>query len=502
MVFMNNSRFLFLIAFVVGVSVMAIEITASRILAPHFGTSIFVWTNIIGVVMMSLSLGYWLGGKIVDKNPKLELLLKFILGAGLFFLVVPFLSNNLIDVVSENILFFDSGVVILFVGSFLSSFILFGFPMFLLGITSPFLIKLYSINNKEHEGETSGTIFAISTLGSIFGTFLPSLVLIPFIGTKFTIYLFSCILIFLGVAGVFSLKNKFLFLIIPFICFFSLNPSISTNASTVIEKESAYQFINVTSYDNKRYYISYNEGRGIQSILDKDNFLTGQYYDYASLLPLMKDGESSEYLLIGLAGGTIVNALDKIYGKNVIVTAVEIDKDVIEISKDLLSLENSSLNAINMDGRMFLKFNEKKYDFIYIDVYINEMYVPWTFSTSEFWKIVKNSLKEDGVVGINLFSRGENTDFLKIFSNTIAKEFDYTYGLWPIKNGSYNYAVFASDESIDFNKMKEKKEYRVLNEQINYFLRNYINVNYSENIKVFTDDWCPVEFLTDKIIFN
>ena len=108
MVFMNSNRFLFLIAFIVGVSVMAMEITASRILAPHFGTSIFVWTNIIGVVMMSLSLGYWLSGKLVDKNPRLELLLKIILGAGLLFLVVPFLSNNLIDMISENILFFDS----------------------------------------------------------------------------------------------------------------------------------------------------------------------------------------------------------------------------------------------------------------------------------------------------------------------------------------------------------------------------------------------------------
>ena len=201
----SSPRFLLIIAFVSGFSIMAMEISASRLLAPYFGTSLFVWTNIIGIVLIALSCGYYFGGKLADRVPQLNILLRLILAAGILFLIIPWIIKPLTSFVDISTLIEQPASIAIFISSLVVTAICFSLPLLLLGMVSPFIIKLYSASQESHIGELAGRVFAVSTIGSILGTFLPTLYFIPVLGTRATINIFAIILI---LVGAFSFKNN------------------------------------------------------------------------------------------------------------------------------------------------------------------------------------------------------------------------------------------------------------------------------------------------------
>ena len=188
-----HKSYILTLAFFSGMCVMAIELSASRLMAPYFGASTFTWTNIIGVIMIALSLGYLLGGKLANKKPELTALLRWILVACVLLLFVPVVTDPLVNNFIRGLFKSATGSTYIFLGSLLAATLLFALPVMIFGMVSPFLITILS--KTERVGDASGQVFSVSTLGSIIGTFLPVLVFIPFVGTSKTILFFYLILL-------------------------------------------------------------------------------------------------------------------------------------------------------------------------------------------------------------------------------------------------------------------------------------------------------------------
>jgi predicted membrane-bound spermidine synthase len=185
------------LVFVAGACSLAVELSASRLLAPYFGTSLFVWANLIGLILLYLTIGYYLGGRLADRFPRPRMLYTLTTVAAFLIGVVPFLAQPILNWALASFANFSISV---FYGSLVSVLLLFAIPMILLGCVSPFAIRL-RLARVGKSGRTSGQLYAISTTGSILGTFLPVLWLIPSIGTHDTFFVFAVSLLFVSILG-------------------------------------------------------------------------------------------------------------------------------------------------------------------------------------------------------------------------------------------------------------------------------------------------------------
>lgn len=483
---------------------MAMEISAARLLAPYFGTSVFIWTNIIGVVLIALSLGYFFGGKYADKHPNLKALLVPTLLAGLIFIIIPWLVKPLASFVTVSTMELSSASMTIFVASLIVASLLFAFPLFLLGMVSPFVIRLFEAE-KEDLGKIAGKIFALSTVGSIIGTFLPTLWLIPAIGTRTTMLIFSLMLVALSVFGL--LKKKLYILILAPLLLVPFNTiyanTIKDSVGLLEEAESAYQYVQVIEIaDGSRYFV-YNEGGGLQSFYNPDYVLSRMYYDYYNLLIYLLDGsDRKEVAIIGLAGGTISRQFDHYFRGELHIDGVEIDDKVIELSKKYFELENPSLTIHNADGHMFLKYSDKSYDLIIVDAYSNQMYIPWNMTTQEFWETVRDSLAEGGIAAINVNAISKDSDLLQGITNSMASVFQNTYLTKVGHAGSWNYMISASDKEIDFESLDNIEIDETLKVYRDDIVENTEKYIFSHDKPLFTNDWAPVETMTDKMLME
>lgn len=192
-----NKFFLFLV-FITEWAILMLEMAAFKMFVPYFGSSLYIWGNIIGIVMIGASLGYYFGGRIADAYPKENLLIKIVFFTGLFIVFIPFLSSFL--------LFFASGTSYPVVASFFYGILLFGLPAFLIEIVPPFIVRL---NNKmvETTGKTAGSVYGFSTLGGVSGVIFSSFFTLPFLGTKETIFLAGIVLLLCGAFGLLKIKK-------------------------------------------------------------------------------------------------------------------------------------------------------------------------------------------------------------------------------------------------------------------------------------------------------
>src|SRR5437868_12811612 len=188
---------LILLVIVAGACSLAVELSASRLLAPYFGTSLFVWANLIGLILLYLTLGYYLGGRLADRFPRPGVLYTLTTLAAFLISLIPFLSKPILGWSQSSFASYSVGV---FYGSMIAVILLFAAPMILLGCVSPFAIRL-RIEQLGKSGRTAGQLYAISTAGSILGTFLPVLWLIPTIGTYRTFFVFAVSLLLVSIIG-------------------------------------------------------------------------------------------------------------------------------------------------------------------------------------------------------------------------------------------------------------------------------------------------------------
>ncbi len=485
-----TSLYIYVLAFFSGMCIMAVELCASRLMAPFFGTSTFVWTNIIGIIMIALSAGYIVGGKLADRKPRLDILLKLLMAACAFLLVIPFLASPIVRWLASLMENFNSSFSFIFFGSLSAIAILFSPPIVIMGMTSPFLVRIMAQSG--HVGDSAGRIFGISTIGSVVGTFLPILVFIPTVGTGKTILLFSAVLFVITTLGLTRKRNALLSMVVAVPFLFPM-PSLRETPGKIYSTESAYQYIEVIDQGSFRYLV-YNDAAGFQTVANKKSVLTGlnYYYDYYSLLPfLFKDAPNSA-IIVGLGGGIIANQLHYFH-PNIDIDGVEIDPKVIRIAQTYFAL-SEAVRTYNQDGRIFVSQGRKKHDIVIIDAYTQQVYIPFHLTTMEFFSQVKKGLSDDGIVAMNVSSAREDSPLIQSISNTLRLVFGHVYRMRI--PGSVDNIVLASDRSIDFALLARAGGTEL--QGIAQFSQvNFRESAYDNRYKPLTDDLAPIEHMVD-----
>ncbi|MEN3311385.1 MAG: hypothetical protein V7645_714, partial [Actinomycetota bacterium] len=322
------------VVFAAGAGTLSTEIAASRLLAPYFGNSTVVWANIIGLILVYLSLGYWLGGKLADRAPRPELLGGIVLVAAAFIAGTPFAAHPILDAALRG---FDSISVGVVVGSFLAALALFAVPVTLLGAVSPFAIRL-SLTDLERSGTIAGRLYALSTVGSIIGTFVSALVAIEAFGTQRTMIgtaalLAGCSVLLIGRRAVPATIAALGLLLVP-------AGVVKASSGLLFEEESPYQYVSVVQWDDGTRVLQLNEGVAYHSMWRRGSVLTGQYWDLFAMLPPLLGHPARNMLVIGNAGGTIARMYGLFY-PGVAIDGVELDPSVTEAGRRYLGLDDN-----------------------------------------------------------------------------------------------------------------------------------------------------------------
>ncbi len=506
---LKSKVYLYLTSFFAGMAVMAVELGASRLLAPYFSSSQIVWTIIIGTIMIAMALGNIWGGKSADKNPNPDKLYSRIFIASIWIAAIPFVGKYIIILISA-ILVVTININFLIWAAFFSCAIVFVFPLFLLGTTTPSLVK-YTMDNLEDNGKTVGKIIACNTIGSILGTFIPTFVTIPTVGTNITFLIFSGILLLLSLIYFIKTKIKkrtgFIGIVVFVVCiiFSSQNSFAFWEEDLLYEGESVYNYLQVKE-TKTRVILSTNVLFGVQSIYNKDGKLTGMYYDYALAAPLMANVEEKEkidILILGMGTGTYAKQCQE-YFEGANIEGIEIDEKITELANRYFEASDM-VKVTTYDGRAFLNATENMYDVIMVDAY-QDITIPFQLSSIEFFQLVKEHLNENGVLVVNMSMHSEEEGNINEYlSDTIANVFSDVYTVNV--TGSTNRELFASNnhemltvfeaniEKIKAENQEEKKEFITLLNKVSTQLKQYEKGKY-----LFTDDKAPVEVLGMKVI--
>ncbi len=512
---LKNKLFLYLTEFFAGMSVMAVELGASRLLAPYFSSSQIVWTIIIGTIMIAMALGNIYGGRKADKDKNPGKLYGRILIAAIWIALIPVFGKYVIIGISA-VLIFAVNSNFLVIAAFAACMVVFVFPLFLLGTVTPSLAK-YTTDSLEDNGKIIGTLGAFNTIGSIIGTFVPTFVTIPAVGTSITFLIFAGILIALSICYFLSPNvdgtkaemntKKIIAGILIFIlaCGFGHSTSFAFwESDLTYEGESVYNYLQVKETPNT-VILSTNVLFGVQSILVKEDRLTGMYYDYAMAAPYMcginekaAAGEDLDLLILGMGSGTYATQLSRNFD-NINIEGVEIDDKITDLAHKYFELPDSTQVA-TYDGRAYLAAVDKTYDVIMVDAY-QDITIPFQMSSVEFFTMVKEHLSPDGVMVVNmnmysddLMGGSEDATINTYLADTIASVFDNVVVVDV--PGSTNKELFATC-SDSFMENLNKNAAMETNEDLKTIMVNTADTatEYVAGDNIMTDDKAPVELL-------
>lgn len=496
------------IVFFGGMTTLGVELTVSRLLAPYFGNNLFVWANVIGLTLLYLSVGYFLGGKLADHRPDDRLLAKLVGLAAFLVGVIPFAAKPILELSIQGISNTSLGV---FWGSLFGVLVLMAIPITLLGFVSPFAIRL-ATGDVRQTGAIAGRVYAIGTVGSLLGAFLPVLLLIPNIGTRNTFMAFSIALIILSV-----LALRRVIYVLPLIIIIGL--TVYTNVSTapikeattgtlIHESESIYNFIQVqdTTMGMRRLILNNEERLATHSVYFPNEArqpLTGGPWDYFLLAPQFRainNGSVSSMLMIGLGAGTVPKLYTETYGNEVAIDGVEIDPGIIDVGHKFFDMNEPNLQAYAEDGRLFLRRADTKYDVIGVDAY-RPPYIPFQLTTVEFFQELSDQMSSDGVVALNA-GGGPNRDFRLVaaLSQTMRAVFPSVIVIKPADSG--NNLIYGMKTPIDIDTVKQKLSTSprpIINMLAK---RDMIFENVVSAKGAFTDDLAPIEQVVHQMILS
>ena len=498
---LKNKYYLYLTEFFAGVSVMAVELGASRLLAPYFSSSQIVWTIIIGTIMIAMALGNIWGGRSADKNPDPDKLYLRLLVAAVWIAAIPLLGKYIILGIS-GALVLAINTNFLIIAAFLACMVIFVYPLFLLGTVTPSLVK-YTVDSLKDSGKTVGALGACNTIGSIIGTFLPTFVTIPAVGTSATFLIFSGILLALALIYFISKGVR------PIACIVSTVLTVLCGifghtsdfafweGNLVYEGESIYNYLQVK--DNLRSVVlSTNVLFGVQSIYMKEAGLTGMYYDYALLAPMMADIQpGDDVLILGMGTGTFATQCRR-YFDDLNIQGVEIDEKITDLAREYFHLPQD-VEVATYDGRAYLQAVDQQYDVIMVDAY-QDITIPFQMSSVEFFTMVRDHLKEDGVMVVNMNMHSqEEGNINEYLSDTIASVFSKVYTVDVA--GSTNRELFAG-KGGDLLAVMESSINRLADEDLAHVLRQEAAglTAYEKGEYLLTDDKAPVELLGMQVI--
>jgi spermidine synthase len=430
------------VAFLSGAALMGLEMVGSRILAPVFGSSIFVWGSLIGVVLTALSVGYYAGGYLSDRHPHAGWLSLLLALAGAWTSFIPALSRRTLPRLASTF----PGIS----GPFLSSFALFFMPSVLLAMVSPWCVRLL-VRSVERAGRSAGLLYAISNAGSILGTFATAFFLIPRIGTESIIRWTSAALLGLALLLAWGGKSRRMGATVLALALAVLAAGVFFGAAgekgIVYEAQSLYHHIFVVDQGNVRL-LRFDQAVQGGMYLDRPYESAYPYPDYFHLALTMKD-DIKDVLMIGLGAGMAPKRFQRDY-PDMRIDVVEIDPEVVKVASKYFGFPgDDNLRVFVKDGRMFLKDTQKKYDLIMVDAYYADA-VPFHLTTVEFYELVKQRLKPGGVLASNMIGalEGQRSKLFRSMHMTLSRVFPATY-VFPLDNrpgteGRYrNIEVFA-----------------------------------------------------------
>jgi spermidine synthase len=513
---------LILLVFVSGACSLAVELSASRLLAPYFGTSLFVWSNLIGLILLYLTIGYYVGGRLADRYPRPGVLYALTIIASFLIGLIPFISRPILLWSQSSFATYSIGV---FYGSLVAVILLFAIPMILLGCVSPFAIRL-RMEQLGKSGRTAGQLYALSTAGSILGTFLPVLWLIPSIGTYRTFFTFAVCLLLVSILALTvtrlstvgprrrGIDKTFLsiLLLIPMVLSIlaiqgPIKPADGSNGGGVLlaERESAYNYIQVVQVGAERQLIL-NEGVGIHSIYNPDQVLTQGPWDYFMMAPFFNNPpyiwqQVQKVGIIGLGAGTAVREFTAGYGP-IPIDGVEIDPTIVSLGRQYFDMNEKNLNVIVQDGRYYLQTTQKKYDVIAIDAY-QQPYVPFQLTTKEFFQTVRDHLTPTGTTVINAGRTNNDFRLVEALAQTMHSVFPNVYIIDTQRFD--NSLIIATNAHTALSNFAANTNYLTspLLEQVAQAAIATGNIREEHKSTVyFTDDRAPVEQLIDEIIFD
>lgn len=496
---------LYFTAFVGGLVSLALELSASRLLEPFFGTSNLVWAAVIGLILLFLAVGYELGGRWADRSPQPATLYTLLTAAGLAVAAVPFLARPVLLLAGQGFGAWNIGLV---VGSFIAVLALFTVPVTLLACVSPFVIRL-ALRDVQLSGITAGRVYAVSTAGSFLGTYLPVLVLIPAIGTRRTFLLLALLTTAVGLWGLWTFhRRRFWGLVwtLPVLLVLLLGGGgpLKPQAGLIHEEESAYNFIQVVQDEQGRRYLYLNEGQGIHSVYTPGEVLTGGTWDYFLIAPFFNPppyapARVDNLLVIGLAAGTIPAQYTAVYGP-LPMDGVEIDPAIVQAGRDYFGMTEPNLHVYTTDGRYFLSQTATRYDVIGVDAY-RLPYIPWHLTTVEFFQQVREHLTDEGVLVINVGHTPNDWRLVQAMEATLLEVFPSVHVIAVPE--TFNAIVIATVQPTEPGNLAANYpllENVRLQTMAVYAHQNLISL--SPAPPVFTDDRAPLEQLTNDLVLR
>lgn len=475
--------------FIAGATGMIIELVASRILSPYLGNSNLIWTCIIGMMLAFMSLGYFIGGKLSDKHPKRNLLSLFLLNSATFISLIPMIEIYAIEPISK----INFTLPLL---AIICSTITFGIPSMFLATASPFAVKLKD-KDLEEIGGVSGRMSALSTIGSIVGTFLAGFVLIPKLGVKNIILLVVIVLVILSYLIYedkdikYTLKTIATLVILVSLVLVGKKMFLQKHEDMILDTDSEYSRIWIKKFTNNsgKEYNTLEVDTGYESIASGEKNLTAEYLKYYDLFNYYQEN-TENVLMIGGAAYTYPSYFLEQY-KDKKIDVVEIDSKMTELAEKYFDLntQNKNLNIYHEDGRRYINTTQNKYDCILIDAF-KGLNVPFQLTTEEALIQAKRNLNENGIVITNIISAldGKNANFIKYEYATYKKVFK-DVKIFKVQNGMFNDDELQNLILVGFkgNVIEKNDEYN----KYKNLLKNEV-LDFSSDKNVVTDEFCPV----------
>ena len=433
-------RSLYLLVFTAGLVTLGMELSASRLLEPAFGNSQIVWAALIGLILLSLAVGAWLGGWLADRFPRRRELDLILTAGALGVALAPLASTPVLRLAAQGLAAFAPDLLL---GALFAVSLLFGFPAILLGTATPWALRLaaqspnlqFPISNL---GQTAGRLSAVATTGSLIGAFLPVLWLIPAFGTRWTFYLLALTLLAAVSISAWRQPHRWAPLaasgLVLAMAFLIQPPGVRAAwddgraGALIYEDESAFNYIAVRQWGSERH-LKLNDGIGIHSVDHPDALLSQGIWDYFLLAPLFRQSPISNLLLIGAAAGTVPGLYTEIYG-SIPITGVELDPQIIAVGQQLFDANWPNYTAVAADGRRWLAQQPAgaRFDVIAIDAY-RPPYIPFHLTTVEFFQLVAAHLSDDGVVAINVGRTDANAALVEAMTATLQQVFPSVFVL-------------------------------------------------------------------------
>jgi spermidine synthase len=485
-----------LLVFVVGSASLGAEIAAARLMAPFFGASTIIWANTIGVVLVSLSIGYWLGGRFADSHPHRRGLCMLVLIAAAALGLVPFAADPFLDVSVDALDEVSAGA---FIGSLAAVSILVAPPVILLGAASPYAIRL-AVARVEESGTVVGRMYAISTIGSLLGTFASALLLIPLVGTQRTFLIFALACAVVALPGIPQRRA----VAIPAVIAVLLALPVGTikageGGDKVLEElETPHQYARVVEEPDGERELQLNEGRAVHSLYRPGSHLTGDVWDEYLVLPFVaRATPPGRIAILGNAAGTTARAYGH-YFPQTRVDGVEIDGKLTELGRRYFDLRNPRLKVFHEDARPYLRRTDHRYDVVMVDAY-RQPYIPFYLATREFFELARERLLPGGSGIVNAAHPEGQDDLEKVLGATLADVFPTV-----VRDPSQETNTVLLATEADATAANLQRNLAVLPPELRPLARATA-ARLGPRLDggtVYTDDKAPVEWLIDKSIID